>query len=255
MQQESDSQQKQGTFKDCFNKKNWRRSCVAMMAFVIQNFSGMGWIVGYMSYFLQLAGMSDSAAFDMTVVISGVMVVGNMCSWFLIEYLGRRGTMLYGAVVLLVTLLVIAIMAVAGSGQAALTAQIVMMGVWAFTYQGTIGAVAWPVSSENATSALRTPTQALCTIANALTASVWGLSLPYAVNPDQGNLQGKIGFIYAALLFLSIVFIVFFVPETKGRTYSETDKLWELGVPARKWSEHKLVVLENVEADKNPDVL
>ncbi|KAH6686402.1 general substrate transporter [Plectosphaerella plurivora] len=244
MRQEHEAQQSQGSFKDCFNAQNRKRTGVAMMAFVIQNFSGMGWIVGYMSYFLQLAGMSAAKSFDLTVGISGIMVVGNLCSWFLVEYLGRRGTMLYGAGVLFVALLVIAVMAVAANSQAALTAQIVMMGIWAFVYQGTIGAVAWPVASENATSSLRTPAQALCTIANALTASIWGLSLPYAVNPDQGNLQGKIGFIYAALLLFCIVFVYFYVPETKGRTYSEIDELWQIGVPPRKWSSHELVVVE-----------
>lgn len=253
MQQEHETQQTQETFKDCFNKKNRKRTGVAVMAFVIQNFSGMGWVVGYMSYFLQLAGMTAAKSFDMTVIISGIMVVGNLCSWFLVEYLGRRGTMLYGAVTLFITLLVIAVLAVATNSQAALTAQIVMMGIWGFAYQGTIGAVAWPVASENATSSLRTPTQALCTIVNALTASIWGLSLPYAVNPDQGNLQGKIGFIYAALLLVCIAFVSYFVPETKGRTYSEIDQLWELGVPAWKWSKHELIVVQTTKADKDAD--
>lgn len=118
------------------------------MAFVIHNFSGMGWVFGYMSYFLQLAGMTAAKFFDMTVIVSGIMVVGNLSNWFLVEYLGRRGTMLYGAVTLFVTLLVIAILAVATNSQAALTAQIVMMGIWGFAYQGTIGAVAWPWHRE-----------------------------------------------------------------------------------------------------------
>ncbi|CAG9976109.1 unnamed protein product [Clonostachys byssicola] len=253
LQQETETQQSQGSFKDCFNAQNWRRTLVAVMAFVIQNFSGMGWVVGYMSYFLQLAGMSASRSFDMTVIISGVMVVGNMCSWFLVEYLGRRGTLLCGSSILFVSLLIIAILAVTVTSQSGLTAQIVLMGAWGFTYQGTVGAVAWPIASENATSSLRTPTQALCTIVNALTASIWGLSLPYAVNPDQGNMQGKIGFIYAALLLLSIVFIYFFVPETKGRTYSEIDQLWELGVLPRKWSQHEIVVIENTNTGKDAD--
>lgn len=60
------------------------------------------------------------------------------------------------------------------------------------------------------------------------------------MNPDQGNLQGKIGFIYAALLLLSTVFVFFYVPETKGRTYAEIDQLWESGIAPRHWSKHKL---------------
>lgn len=132
LQQQSDSERTQGTFKDCFNSQNWKRTSVAVMAFVIQNFSGMGWVVGYMSYFMQLAGMSSAKSFDMTVIISGVMVVGNLCSWFMVEKIGRRGTLFWGSTILLVCLMVIAILAVATNAQGALTAQIVLMGIWGF---------------------------------------------------------------------------------------------------------------------------
>lgn len=120
-------------------------------------------------------------------------------------------------------------------------------------YQGTIGAVAWPIASENATSNLRTPTQAICTIVNAVTACIWGLALPYAVNPDEGNLQGKIGFIYAALLLLCLVFAFFYVPETKGRSYAEIDRLWALGVSPRKWSGYQLSTSETETAKEDED--
>lgn len=48
---------------------------------------------------------------------------------------------------------------------------------------------------------------------------------------------------------VSIVFVFFYVPETKGRTYPEIDELWKLGVPPRKWSQHKLFVVEDTKAD------
>lgn len=261
---------KQGSMSDCFKEDQWRRTLVAGMSFFIQNATGMGWVIGYMSYFMQLAGMAENKSFDATVGISAVMVVGNLCGWVLIEWLGRRGTILYGCMVLCVSLLIIGILAVVESS-GALIAQVVLMGVWAFgkqppflfhflsrmstlmrqegadqdlVYQATAGAAAWPISAENATSRLRTPTQSICTMVNALSASIWGLSLPYAVNPDEGNLGGKIAFIYAGLLVLSIVFIFFFIPETKGRTYAEIDELWQRKVAPRHFAKHKLIAIE-----------
>lgn len=241
--QQAESQKSQGMIKDCFSSDNWRRTMVAVMMFFIQNACGTGWVIGYMSYFMQLAGMPVEQSFNATVGICGVMLVGNISGWFLIEWLGRRGTALYGTLVLCVCLFIIGILAVVKSSNA-LVVQVVLMGVWAFVYQGTVGAVAWPISSENATSWLRTPTQSLCTIVNSLSASIWGLSLPYAVNPDQGDLQGKIAFIFASTLAVSVVFIFFCVPETKGRTYSEIDELWNRRVPPRKFAEQKIVSVD-----------
>lgn len=104
---------------------------VAVMMFFIQNACGTGWVIGYMSYFMQLAGMPVEQSFNATVGICGVMLVGNISGWFLIEWLGRRGTALYGTLVLCVCLFIIGILAVVKSSNA-LVVQVVFMGVWAF---------------------------------------------------------------------------------------------------------------------------
>lgn len=49
-----------------------------------------------MAYFLILGGLSAAAAFDATVGLSGLMLVGNMFGWVFVEKFGRRGTALWG---------------------------------------------------------------------------------------------------------------------------------------------------------------
>lgn len=56
LQKDDEDQEAQGSFKDCFDRGNWKRTVVAVMTFVVQTFSGMVWVIGYMSYFMQLAG-------------------------------------------------------------------------------------------------------------------------------------------------------------------------------------------------------
>jgi hypothetical protein len=51
---------------------------------------------------------------------------------------------------------------------------------------------------------------------------------------------GKIAFVFGATLVASCVFIFFCIPESKGRTYIEMDKLWSSGVPPRKFANTKL---------------
>lgn len=85
---------------------------------------------------------------------------------------------------------------------------------------------------------------------NGLSSCIWSFSLPYAINPDQGNLGGKIAFVFGATLVACFVFVFFFIPETKDRTFIEIDELYERGVPARKWKETQIVT---VTADKSSE--
>ncbi|KAH7013116.1 general substrate transporter [Ilyonectria destructans] len=232
----------QGSMAECLSRKQIKRTVVATSMFFIQTASGNAWVVGYMSYFMQLAGMDTAKSFDTTVGLCGLMVVGNMCGWFFVEWFGRRNTALWGTAGLSVTLLLIGILAVVNA-PGAIWGQIVFMAVWSFVYQATIGSVAWPITSENATSRLRAPTQALATMVNGLSASIWSFSLPYAINPDQGNLGGKIAFIFGAILVIATVFVYVMIPETGKRTYTEIDELWSRDISPRMFHKTKLVTL------------
>lgn len=78
---------------------------------------------------------------------------------------------------------------------------------------------------------------------NGLSSCIWSFSLPYAINPDQGNLGGKIAFIFGSTLVGASIFIFFMIPETKGRTYIEIDELWARGISPRKFKQVELVVV------------
>lgn len=84
------------TLKECFNAKNRRRTFISLSVFFLQASSGVTWVVGYMGYFLQLSGMEGNSVFDATVGIAGAMAVGSMASWWSIERIGRRWTVLGG---------------------------------------------------------------------------------------------------------------------------------------------------------------
>jgi positive regulator of sigma E activity len=49
-----------------------------------------------MAYFLQLGGLGINAAFNVTMILSFIMLIGNMVGWVFVERYGRRSTALYG---------------------------------------------------------------------------------------------------------------------------------------------------------------
>jgi hypothetical protein len=50
---------------------------------------------------------------------------------------------------------------------------------------------------------------------------------------------GKIAFVFRGTLIFAVVFIFFMIPESKGGTYIEMDKLWN--VPPRKFASTQLL--------------
>jgi Sugar (and other) transporter len=114
------------------------------------------------------------------------------------------------------------------------------MAIWSFTYQSTIGSVAWPIVTEVSKSSLRSHTQSLATITNGIVGAISGVCLPFAVNPDRGNMGGKVGFVYGTLLGLSCIGVWMYYPETKGRTFAEIDRLFEMRVAPRDFQKTRL---------------
>jgi hypothetical protein len=55
-------------------------------------------------------------------------------------------------------------------------------------------------------------------------------------NPNAGNLQGKVAFVFGATSLLTCVYTFYFHPETKGRSFQEIDEMFHKRIPARKFA-------------------
>lgn len=138
--------------------------------------SGITWIVSYVGYFLGLADMESADVFNTSAGIIGIMLVGNVFGWFLVERRGRRGTAFCGMPVIIGSSQLTSFFLIKNrlcspysfaiydrycsviKVNAAVWVQVAFMCVWAFTYQATIGAVAWPIISQVPTSTVRAAT-------------------------------------------------------------------------------------------------
>jgi SP family general alpha glucoside:H+ symporter-like MFS transporter len=67
---------------------------------------------------------------------------------------------------------------------------------------------------------------------------MWNFVLPYLFNPDQANLGAKTAFIFGGFSIFCCVYLYFYHPETKGRSYQELDELFAKGVPARQFASY-----------------
>ena len=239
IREEISSSSEQGSIVKCFKGTDRVRTMISTGVFFCQHFVGIVFVLGYSTYFFQLAGLPTARSFDLGVGVTACGVVGNICSWFVVNSYGRRKIFVSGMVILTSLLLLIGIMDVVPTS-AAQWVQAALTVIWAFFYFATIGAMAFAILGEASSTALRAPTMALATATQAVMGLAVNLVVPYMVNPDQANLQGKVGFVFGGLGALATVWAWFYVPELKGRTFDEIDTMFQAKVPPRKMGSYVL---------------
>lgn len=94
--------------------------------------------------------------------------------------------------------------------------------------------------TEVSSAKLRGVTIALATVSCHIMSIICSVAIPYAMNEDEGNWRGKLGFLFSGLGFLCTVYCFFCLPETKGRTFEELDFLFERGAASRKFGGYEV---------------
>ncbi|RFU81642.1 maltose permease [Trichoderma arundinaceum] len=237
--EEEASGSEQGSFIQCFKGTDRVRTFISMGVFVCQHFTGIIFVMGFSTYFFQLAGFPPEKSFDLGIGVTACGLGGNILSWVIMNSFGRRRIFVMCMCILTTILILIGIMDVVPTSgakwvQASLTV------VYAFFYYVGLGAMAFAILGEASSTSLRAPTIALATATQAVMGIIFNFVIPYLVNPDEANLKGKVGFIFGGLALIATTWSYFYVPELKGRTFDEIDRMFQAKVPPRKMGSHQL---------------
>ncbi|KAH9224412.1 hypothetical protein DL95DRAFT_350258 [Leptodontidium sp. 2 PMI_412] len=232
------------SYMECFKGTDKRRTLICMFVYGCQYLSGIIFVLGYQSYYYQLIGYSAKKSFLLGMLNNAFQFVANILSWFLIDVAGRRPLIVWGQLLCAVALFIIGGTSLPGTYSAYL-ATVCFMFVWGFVYQLTLGTVAWSVVAELASFRLKSRTQGLANFVLCLVQWVVGFTFPYMFNPDEGNLGGKVGFIFGATTFVGFLGVFFWLPDTKGRTSLEIDELFARKISARHFATTKTSLEEH----------
>ncbi|KAK8200966.1 hypothetical protein M8818_006286 [Zalaria obscura] len=230
------------SFMEVFRGPNLRRLIISSMVFNIQAFVGNIFFINYAVYFFELAGLDSSDSFSMNMGLTAMGFLGTCLSWPLMSYCGRRTLELWGCVALNVLMLIIGLVDLAprnSSGPA--WAQSGLMLFANFIYDVTVGPICFVYLCEISSAKLRSVTIAIANVTVCIFSIIFAVAIPYAINVDEANWRGKLGFLFAGIGALCSVWCYFCLPESKGRTVEELDIMFEQKVGSRQFSKYHIV--------------
>lgn len=101
------------------------------------------------------------------------------------------------------------------------------------------GLGSWPashvVAAEASSLQLRAKTQGIGWFTSGIGTAVFAIILPYIYNTDQGNLKAKTGFVMAGFALVALIVVWLAIPEMKGRTAMEIDRMFALKLRTREF--------------------
>ncbi|KFY23853.1 hypothetical protein V493_05587 [Pseudogymnoascus sp. VKM F-4281 (FW-2241)] len=220
---------------DCFKGIDRRRTEIVCGVWLVQTLCGTN-VMGYSTYFLKQAGLPTVQSFNMSLGQQALGVVGTLLSWFLISRAGRRTIYLSGVAILCVILMIVGFISLAPSSNTSAAWAIgVMLLVFTFVYDFTVGPVCYSLVSEISSTRLKTKTIVLARIGYNISNTVINVLTNYQLNPTAWAWGAKTAFFWGCTCLCCVVWVFFRLPEPKGRTYAEIDVLFESGVSPRKF--------------------
>lgn len=193
------------------------------MGFVIQA-TGVNAFMYYTPSILKATGMGTSAALVATIGNGGISVIACMIGMWAINRMGRRPMLLLGLAVVVLTQIFLGI--VINFMPSSLTqSYLALSGILVFLFfmQMCIGPVYWVLISEifptHSRGVMNGIAVGLFWIFNAIVAFVFPIALSY--------FGGMTFFLFAVVNVFSIIFCMRFVPETKGLSLEEIERLME----------------------------
>lgn len=230
------------SYLDCFKGKDLRRTRVASITWLIQCITGSA-LMGYSTYFYRQAGLSTSMSFTFSIIQYILGIIGTLGSWFLSLKFGRFDIHFGGLLTNTIILIIVGGLAFSSNPLASWGIGSLLL-VFVFVYNMSIGPITYCLVAEIPSAKLRTKTIIIARNVFNLAGIVISIITPNMLNPTAWNWGAKTGLFWAGFALCSLVWSYFELPETKGRTYAELDKLFSDGVSARKFKTTEVDVFD-----------
>ncbi|KAJ4415610.1 hypothetical protein N0V82_007244 [Gnomoniopsis sp. IMI 355080] len=258
-----------GSWANCFKGSLWkgnsnlRLTILGTSLQMMQQWTGVNFIFYYSTPFLQSTG-AISNSFLISLIFTLVNVCSTPVSFYTVERFGRRTILIIGSAGMCICLFIVAIVGVTvgfnkttttGTGADAITradnisavnAQIAFIAIFIFFFASTWGPGAWILIGEIFPLPIRSRGVALSTASNWLWNTIIAVITPYMVGTTHADMKSSVFFVWGGLCLASLIYGYFLIPETKGLSLEQVDKMLEETTPrtSAKWKPHSTFAAE-----------
>ncbi|OHF03673.1 hypothetical protein CORC01_00992 [Colletotrichum orchidophilum] len=224
------------SLKDCFKGTNLRRTIIAMGVQILQQAQGVSFIQNFIVTFMQQLGFPDPLRTNL--MVTGCSFAVHIITFLTFDKIGRRRSLSLGAVGLAGTMIGTGAATATGSAgnysSAVANSSAALLILWYMIYGFTWGPGCWVVAGEIGTGQLREKTLFLASMGSFVTSVPINFVNPYV----QAQLGGAVTFIYGGFSVLAVLWVFFFVPETKNRSLEELDEMFQARVRTRSFDKY-----------------
>jgi len=257
-----------GGWTNCFKgglsngSSNLRRTLLGIGLQAMQQLTGINFIFYFGTvFFTQLGTIKNPFLIELITAL--VNVCSTPISFYIVERLGRRTILIYGALSMVIMQLIVGIVGdtagkTSNHNSAAVSAMIAFICLFISSFAATWGPAAWVVIGEIFPIPIRSRGVGLSTSSNWLWNCIIAVITPYLVGTGKGdaNLGANIFFMWGGLCCVSLAFAYFLVPETKGLSLEQVDRMLEETSPrtSAKWVPHSTFAADMHIEDKHIEV-
>ncbi len=200
---------------------------IGVVLAVLQQVTGINVFLYFGSdIFEKLGGESIDAALLQQVVVGAVNLLFTVIAIQTVDKLGRKPLMLFGSAGMGIALFA---MGMAGLQQSTGLWMLVFVLIYIASFALSVGPVTWVILSEIFPNKIRGRAMGIATICLWMANSIVSQTFPMM---DENEFliekfhHGFPFFIYGIMCVALVVFVKCLVPETKGKTLEEIEKMW-----------------------------
>jgi SP family xylose:H+ symportor-like MFS transporter len=204
---------------------------VGVMLSVFQQFVGINAVLYYGPLMFENAGFGSDASFLQTIILGIAMTVFTLVALFTVDLWGRKPLMIAGALIMAGAMFALGLLfSVHAVGIWALVAAVVYIAGFSLSW----GPVTWVLLAEIFPNSIKGKAMAIAVAAQWIANLFVSWSFKVLDGNSALNAAFNHGFaywIYGAMGALAALFMVRFVPETKGHSLEAIQHLWGRKAP------------------------